>query len=229
MKNIDKALFIVYWMDHVSVICEAVGSNHVRINFLVSLLFWIWLQIICTHLFVHDLFDISMLNVHIHTKSAIQMVQPQLSSGSTQEDPSWHDWKIVDWDVKNQIKQTKINKFPQSQNMDRPVHFSEERKQMKQNIYDSEKITDKERKKQPKTHLFCVHIRKMYLKKVHFEKKILRQKSMQTFPELKCILQNKKTEMSRDTRFPAMWYVWPAKAQISVRIGAVWSEHWLAA
>ena len=30
-----------------------------------------------------------------------------LSTGSTQEDPSQHDWKIVDWDVKNQIKQTK--------------------------------------------------------------------------------------------------------------------------
>ena len=30
-----------------------------------------------------------------------------LSTGSTQEDPSRHNWKIVDWDVKNQIKQTK--------------------------------------------------------------------------------------------------------------------------
>ena len=29
-----------------------------------------------------------------------------LSTGSTQEDPSRHNWKIVDWDVKNQIKQT---------------------------------------------------------------------------------------------------------------------------
>ena len=26
-----------------------------------------------------------------------------LSTGSTQEDPSRHNWKIVDWDVKNQI------------------------------------------------------------------------------------------------------------------------------
>ena len=28
-----------------------------------------------------------------------------LSTGSTQEAPSWHNWNIVDWDVKNQIKQ----------------------------------------------------------------------------------------------------------------------------
>ena len=28
-----------------------------------------------------------------------------LSTGSTQEDPPQHNWKIVDWDVKNQIKQ----------------------------------------------------------------------------------------------------------------------------
>ena len=30
-----------------------------------------------------------------------------LSTCSTQEDPSQHNWKIVDWDVKNQNKQTK--------------------------------------------------------------------------------------------------------------------------
>ena len=30
-----------------------------------------------------------------------------VSTGSTQEDPSQHDWKNVDWDVKNQIKQKK--------------------------------------------------------------------------------------------------------------------------
>ena len=29
-----------------------------------------------------------------------------LSTGSTQEDPSQHNRKIVDWDVNNQIKQT---------------------------------------------------------------------------------------------------------------------------
>ena len=34
-----------------------------------------------------------------------------LSTGSTQEDPPQHNWKIVDWDVKNQIKQTKQNKI----------------------------------------------------------------------------------------------------------------------
>ena len=28
------------------------------------------------------------------------------STGSTQEELSLHNWKIVDWDVKNQIKQT---------------------------------------------------------------------------------------------------------------------------
>ena len=30
-----------------------------------------------------------------------------LRTGSTQENPSRHNWKIVDWDVKNQIKQIK--------------------------------------------------------------------------------------------------------------------------
>ena len=30
-------------------------------------------------------------------------------------------------------------------------------------------------------------------------------------------------------RFPTMWYVWPAKPQISLRIGAVWSEPLLVA
>ena len=37
-----------------------------------------------------------------------------LSTGSTQEYLSLHDWKIVDWDVKNQ---TKLICFPKSQMM----------------------------------------------------------------------------------------------------------------
>ena len=37
------------------------------------------------------------------------------------------------------------------------------------------------------------------------------------------------SERSRDMRFPTMWYVRPAKAQTSLRIRAVWSEHLLAA
>ena len=52
---------------------------------------------------------------------------------------------------------------------------------MKQNTYDSEKITKREEKK---SILFCVHIRKMYLKKVFIEKNQV-TKNMQTFPELK--------------------------------------------
>ena len=38
---------------------------------------------------------------------------PLLSTGSTQEyrKMSWHYWKIVDWDVKHQYKQTKMFKF----------------------------------------------------------------------------------------------------------------------
>ena len=32
-----------------------------------------------------------------------------LSTGSTQEDPSRHNWQIVDRDKKNQIKQTNVN------------------------------------------------------------------------------------------------------------------------
>ena len=36
-------------------------------------------------------------------------------------------------------------------------------------------------------------------------------------------------QMSRDMRFPTMWFVRPAKAQISLRIRAVWSEPLLVA
>ena len=35
--------------------------------------------------------------------------------------------------------------------------------------------------------------------------------------------------MSQCMRFPTMWYVWPAKPQISLRIRAVWSERLLVA
>ena len=35
-----------------------------------------------------------------------------------------------------------------------------------------------------------------------------------------CIIIN----LSHDMRFPTMWYVRPAKPQISLRIRAVWSE-----
>ena len=35
--------------------------------------------------------------------------------------------------------------------------------------------------------------------------------------------------MSRDMRIPTMWYVWPAKPLISLRIRAVWSEPLLVA
>ena len=38
--------------------------------------------------------------------SLSKTLYPLLSTGSTQEDPSQHNWKIVDWDVKNQNKQT---------------------------------------------------------------------------------------------------------------------------
>ena len=36
-------------------------------------------------------------------------------------------------------------------------------------------------------------------------------------------------KMSRDMRFPTMWYVRQAKPQISLHIGAVWSEPLLVA
>ena len=35
--------------------------------------------------------------------------------------------------------------------------------------------------------------------------------------------------MSRNMRFPTMWYVWPAKPQINLRIRAVWSMPLLVA
>ena len=39
--------------------------------------------------------------------SLSNMLYTLLSTGSTQEDrkSSWHDWQIVDWDVKHQYKQ----------------------------------------------------------------------------------------------------------------------------
>ena len=36
--------------------------------------------------------------------SSSKTLYPLLSTGSTKEDPSQHDWKIDDWDVKNQTK-----------------------------------------------------------------------------------------------------------------------------
>ena len=36
---------------------------------------------------------------------------PLLSTGLTQEDPSQHDPKSVDWEVKNQIKQTFSSRY----------------------------------------------------------------------------------------------------------------------
>ena len=38
-----------------------------------------------------------------------------------------------------------------------------------------------------------------------------------------------KIKMSRDMRFPTMWYVQTAKAQTSLRTRAVWSEPLLVA
>ena len=38
--------------------------------------------------------------------SLSKTLYPLLSTALTQEDPSQHDWKIVDWDLKNQNKQT---------------------------------------------------------------------------------------------------------------------------
>ena len=39
----------------------------------------------------------------------------------------------------------------------------------------------------------------------------------------------KRRKLSRGMRFPTMWYVQTAKAQISLRIRAVWSEPLLVA
>ena len=44
-----------------------------------------------------------------HLCHCVVSVRKTLSTGSIQEDPSQHNWKIVDWDVKNQIKQTGYN------------------------------------------------------------------------------------------------------------------------
>ena len=38
--------------------------------------------------------------------AGLQSIYP-LSTDLTQEDPPQHNWKLIDWDVNNQIKQTK--------------------------------------------------------------------------------------------------------------------------
>ena len=38
-----------------------------------------------------------------------------------------------------------------------------------------------------------------------------------------------KHDLSSDLRFPTMWYVWPDKAQTSLRIRPVWSQPLLVA
>ena len=54
----------------------------------------------------------TILTLYLLMMSAEKLLQtvgtlyPLLSTGSTQEEPSPHDWKIVNWDVKNQNKQT---------------------------------------------------------------------------------------------------------------------------
>ena len=48
--------------------------------------------------------------------------------------------------------------------------------------------------------------------------------SFEENPQQMYWLRNKKNNLSHDTRFPTMWYVWPAKPQISLPICAVWSE-----
>ena len=56
--------------------------------------------------------DVSGLEPHWRhcVVSLSKTLNPLLSTGSTQEDPSQHDWKIVDWDVKNQSKQSNRSK-----------------------------------------------------------------------------------------------------------------------
>ena len=52
-------------------------------------------------------------------------------------------------------------------------------------------------------------------------------------PDIQCVtvelLQIQAQNLSRDMRFPTMWYVRPAKVQTSLRKRAVWSEPYLVA
>ena len=43
--------------------------------------------------------------------SLSKTLHPLLSTSSTREDPSQHDWEIVDWDVKNQNNKNKKKNF----------------------------------------------------------------------------------------------------------------------
>ena len=45
----------------------------------------------------------------IYVVSLSETLYLLFSTGSTQEDQSWHDWNFFDWGVKNQTKQTNIS------------------------------------------------------------------------------------------------------------------------
>ena len=53
--------------------------------------------------------------------------------------------------------------------------------------------------------------------------------SVESHQSLRYSFVQKLSYMSRDLRFPAMWYVRPTKAQIGLRIRAVWPEPLLVA
>ena len=56
-----------------------------------------------------------------------------------------------------------------------------------------------------------------------------RDNDLSQTPRASSRLWKKTATMSRDIRFPTMWYVRPAKTQISLRIHTVWSEPLLVA
>ena len=55
------------------------------------------------------------------------------------------------------------------------------------------------------------------------------QRFQKSKDSLKACFENVNIHMSRGMRFPTMWFVRPAKPQISLRIRAVWSEPLLVA
>ena len=80
-----------------------------------------------------------------------------------------------------------------------------------------------------KTFVCCIHVKmgKMYL----LQTTVFPYSDRKTCNLLKCSIASWKAlvYMSHHMRFPTMWYVQPAKPQISPRIRPVWSEPLLVA
>ena len=97
-----------------------------------------------------------------------------LSTGSAQKDPPRHNWKIVDWDVKNQIKHKKKQKTQEHWKQEHSkTGTSENRRNLKTGIQESWKIgTSENRNTGKQKHLKTATLenRNLHLKAAPSEK-----------------------------------------------------------